>query len=291
MRCQRVRFVVARAPGGPVCGTCWRREPAAMHPCANCGTVTRLHHFALCAACACPEAVRGLLTAADGTMRPAAQTVFEVLATDGNPAGILKWLSAATPRTLLANLAACTGALDHATLDQLRPVKAAAWLRAVLVANGALPARDEYLASLERWIDTATTVIGDPDDRRLVRRFATWHYLRRLRQRSTARPTSYGQVTVVRAELTATIALLAWLRSRGHRLTTVRQADIDDWLAAGPAGNRNAGPFVTWAVRRGHARDISIPLRTNTHRRHVFAEHDQRWTLVRRLLHETGSAC
>ena len=69
MRCHRVRFVVARAPGGPVCGTCWRREPTATLPCVNCATVTRLYHFGLCTACACPEVIRGLLTATDGIMR------------------------------------------------------------------------------------------------------------------------------------------------------------------------------------------------------------------------------
>jgi len=125
MRCHRVRFVVARAPGGPVCGTCWRREPTATLPCVNCATVTRLYHFGLCTACACPEVIRGLLTATDGIMRPAAQAVFNVLAADDHPAGVLKWLSAGTPRALLASLGTCTGPLEHATLDQLRPVKAA----------------------------------------------------------------------------------------------------------------------------------------------------------------------
>lgn len=69
-------------------------------------------------------------------------------------------------------------------------------------------------------------------------------------------------MTVVRAEMTAAIALLAWLRSRHHDLGTTRQADLDDWLADGPAGPRNASPFIAWAVRRGHARDVAIPLRT-----------------------------
>jgi hypothetical protein len=279
--------VVARPPAGPLCGTCWRHDPAALRTCQGCGIVAWLHHFGLCAACASPGVLRQLLTTEDGIMHPAAQTVFDVLATDESPAAVLKWLQAPTPRALLAALAHQQGPLEHATLDRLRPTKAAHRLRALLVARGALPARDEYLALLERWIDTTTGAIADPGDRRLVRRFAIWHYLRRLRQRSTPdRPTGYGQLTAARGDLTATVGLLAWLRARGSTIATCRQADIDDWITSGPNSRRNAAAFVSWAVRRHQAHGIDLPARTATSHRRVLAGTDQRWQLVRRLLHD-----
>ncbi|MEU4550626.1 hypothetical protein [Micromonospora violae] len=287
IRCQRVRPVVGRPPDGPVCGACWRREPAAMDPCRGCGAVTWLHHFGLCAACACPGVLRELLTAADGTVRPAAATVLDVLSGDDNPAGVLKWLQARTPRALLAALAEQDGPLEHATLDRLSPTKAADRLRALLVARGALAARDERLVLLERWIDAATAIIVDVDDRRLVRRFAAWHHLRRLRLLSTPdRPTGYGQISGARGDVAAATALLAWLRARGTSIDAARQADIDEWLAGGPASRHIASAFVSWAVHRRHAHGIDLPARSGTKHRRVLPQDDQRWQLVRRLLHD-----
>ncbi|MBX7269580.1 hypothetical protein KIF24_28600 [Micromonospora sp. Llam7] len=287
VHCHRVRPVVGRPPDGPVCGACWRRDPAATHPCQRCGTVTWLHHFGLCPACACPEVLRELLTAADGTLRPAATTVLDVLAGDDNPAAVLKWLQAPTPRALLAALAEQAGPLQHTTLDRLRPTKAADRLRALLVARGALPARDEHLVLLERWIDTATAAIADVNDRRLVRRFATWHHLRRLRQLSTPdRPTGYGQISAARGDLAAAIAFLAWLRTRSTSIATAQQADVDDWLTSGPSSRHNASAFVSWAVRRRHAHDIDLSARSSTTHRRVLTQRDQRWQLARRLLHD-----
>ncbi|WP_327031730.1 hypothetical protein [Micromonospora ureilytica] len=277
--------VVARLPDGPRCGTCWKREPAAERPCIQCGNVERLHHFGLCDACACPEVLRGLLSQPDGTMRPAAQAVFDVL-TGEDPTAVLKWLVTATPRMLLSDLAGRTGPLTHDTIGQLRPVKGAARLRDILVAGGALPPRDEYLARLEDWLDTTIAAISDVAEQRLVRRFATWHYLRRLRQRSAVQPMSYGQLTVVRGELQAVARLLTWLRARDRTLATATQTDLDEWLTTGPASCRAARTFVAWAVRRGYADRLDIPLRQNPKRRQVFPEADQRWAITRRLLHD-----
>jgi hypothetical protein len=54
-------------------------------------------------------------------------------------------------------------------------------------------------------------------------------------------------------------------------------------LACLDSFSRSRG-FVTWAVERGHARGIEIPPFNNEPIRQVFAEHDQRWALARRLL-------
>ena len=278
---------IARPADGPVCRSCWRHHPAATRACDGCGVVTRLYHFGLCTACACPGVVRRLLTASDGGMHEAARAVAGILAADENPAAVLKWLESATARTLLTSLAELNGPLDHALIDQLRPARAAVRLRALLVAHGALPVRDEYLALLERWITTTVRAIPDVADRRLVLRFATWHHLRRLRHLcSRGRRVGYGQISGARGELSTIVALLAWLRSRGTTIGQAQQTDIDEWLAAGAASRRGASAFVSWAVRRGHATSIDIPPHSNPKHRRVLPHHDQRWRLVRRLLHD-----
>lgn len=283
--CHRTLRVVARPPDGPQCATCWKREPAAARTCAQCGRLARLHHFGLCARCACPQVLRSLLSHPDGTMSLTGQAVLDALTAD-DPTAVLKWLESRTPRAMLTDLAGAAGPVSHDIIDQLRPVKAAARLRDILVARGALPARDEYLAALERWLDSSIVSVADAGERQLLRRFATWHYLRRLRQRSSSQPMTYGQATAVRGDFQAVLRLLAWLHSQGRTLATARQSDLDAWLASGPSSYRNAHSFVAWAVRHGHARQLDIPVRTNPTRRQVFPETDRRWTIIRRLLHD-----
>jgi hypothetical protein len=53
----------------------------------------------------------------------------------------------------------------------------------MLIAAGALPARDEGLTALERLIGLAVAGQPDPGHRQALRGYAAWHHLRRLRGR------------------------------------------------------------------------------------------------------------
>src|SRR5439155_9498065 len=138
-----------------------------------------------------------------------------------------------------------------------------------------------------RWIAKATTRITDPDERGIVRQFATWHHLRRLRQ-STQRtgPATYHQIDAIRTEVRAAIALMAWLRARGTSLADCCQADIDTWLTDGPWLRYTAGSFLRWAAARRHAHAVEIPAPPRDAVA-PFITQDRRWSLLRRLLHDT----
>ena len=84
-RCHRVMRVVARLSEGPMCITCWHKDPAAARPCSACGAIAVPYHFGLCPECAWPRLARQLLTPPDGQIRPAANAVLTVLT--GQPAG------------------------------------------------------------------------------------------------------------------------------------------------------------------------------------------------------------
>lgn len=92
--------------------------------------------------------------------------------------------------------------MSHDALDAHPKRRAADYLRAMLVAHGALPARDEPLVRLERAVAGLLAAVT------IVRRATL--YLR------------------------AAIALLAWLRTNNIRLDRLTQADIDQWLLIGP---------------------------------------------------------
>ena len=56
----------------------------------------------------------------------------------------------------------------------------------MLVAGGALPPRDEELARAEQWLAGLLASMTVPEHRRLIRAFATWQVIMRLRR--TSRP-------------------------------------------------------------------------------------------------------
>jgi hypothetical protein len=283
--CGRVQRVVARPPRGPLCATCWRKDPAARRACIRCGTVEVPYHFGLCAACACPQVLADLLTDPDAGLRPGAGKVLDVLACASDPTALLGWAAKPGPRALLVRLAREPGQLSHDLLDAVAVGRHPERLRATLVAAGALPARDEQLVLLEHWLTGRLGTVADPGERAALQRFATWHYLARLRRRSAAVPVTPGQDQGVRIIIGMSVALLAWLHGRGRTLATATQHDIDDWLAAGGDHHR-ARMFLVWAVRSGHTHHVRIPIQDTRYVRHVLPETDHRWTITRRLLHD-----
>jgi len=172
----------------------------------------------------------------------------------------MEWLTrgSAAP-AILAEISQAGQPPGHADLDRHLPSRAIHHLRKILVAGGILPARDERLAGLERWASQKTSLVEDPAERRIVRSFATWHHLRRLRGQSQRHHITGEQADYVHNEVRAALKLIAWLRGNGTSLAACTQHDIDTWLTSGPGTNYHARAFVLWTSRRGHAHDLDIP--------------------------------
>lgn len=282
--CGKDRTVAARLPIGPLCTTCYRKHPASFRPCTECGTSERLHHHGLCRRCACRQELLTLLSHPDGGLHPHAEAIYQVLAAS-DPAAVLEWLTRSTARTVLAAVGQSERPPSHDTLDRHPPSGALQHLRKILVAAGILPQRDEHLAQVERWIKDAAGRVADPAERRILRRYAIWHHLRRLRHESQRRHITAEQAEYAQNDLRAAIKLINWLREHGRSLATCDQRDIDRWLANGSTSRYVARQFLAWTARRGHTRDIEIPVRTRSDTVSLLDE-DHRWDLVRRLLHD-----
>ncbi len=151
---------------------------------------------------------------------------------------------------MLADIAAGRRRLSHAELDGLEQTPVLAHLRSVLVATGTLPPRDEQMARLEHFVSDVLATRADPDQRQILRRYAIWHLLRRLRRRNNGQPATIQQYDVVHQQVRAAVALLNWLTAQHLTLATCRQADLEQWLTGGEASYRyHAGHFVRWALR------------------------------------------
>ena len=281
--CNKRMEVNARTGSGPLCAVCYAKDPISFRECVSCGNVERLYHFGLCPRCACPGMLYGMLARPDGAIRPELEPVISALLAN-DPIPLLYWLRQPVPRRVLAALAQGSGPVTHEELDDLTPVKGSQRLREVLVNAGVLPARDEQLASLERWLKRTLPKVADPVERGALRSYLTWGPVRRLRSIAEKQPVTRGQVTRVSSDAARCIELLTWLREHHSSLATAHQALIDSWLTD---SRKDAHGFVVWAVRHGFAHGITIPSRQPNLTRTGLPSNDQRWALAQRLLHDT----
>ncbi|WP_030574261.1 hypothetical protein [Streptomyces aureocirculatus] len=224
-----------------------------------------------------------------GDLRPELEPLFSALA-DSKAPSLLLWLSHQRPKQILHTLAEGTGPVTHATLDEMPESKAVTYLRAALVATDVLPARDEQLASLERWLSVFLQQVGDRQERALISRFATWVHLRRLRSRARRRPVTRGECQTVRHDVCAAVALQRWLRRRGSSVTTCDQAQIDEWLAQSGRKHTQARSFLMWPAAQGHTPAVHVPPRGTSRGTERLKEEDERWQISKRLLHDADLA-
>ena len=285
-RTRRVR-VKATATSPDLCGTC---HQAAITACTRCGTVTRCRGTAtarqpICFRCHLADRLDELLVQPDGAVLPALQPIRAAVLSVDNPATGLSWLGRSRGATLLAQLASGQLPLTHDALDRQPPGFSVEHLRRMLVAAGALPERNEHLARLEAFAHRTAEAIDNPEDRRLLRSYATWHVIHRIRN-DRPRPAIWPASGYrARYEIGAAARLLTDLRQQGRSLDALRQPDVDACLA----GRDTLRSFLTWAKNRRIIIGIQLPKQQSGQPLH-FADDQHRWDLARTLLHDDAAA-
>jgi hypothetical protein len=266
----------------PFCASCTDTDASVWKVCPSCGEPGQLLARD-CTRCRLRSRVTELLTGPDRLIRPELRGLHDALVGIERPGTVLNWLTRSTAGTTLAELAASATPLTHAVLDELPATKTLAHLRAVLVATGSLPARDEHLAQLEQWTTLTIAASDDPDDREILHRYAHWHVLRRLRQRTRQSLVTANQAAFARGHIRAAVGFFGWLSLNGLNLATVTQGDLDRWITdASTARQGRTGPFVRWARRQRLTR-LDFPA-TAWHGPTGVVDAESRWDHARRLL-------
>ena len=265
----------------PLCAACTRPD-ASWYSCPDCGQ-KRQNRQRRCAHCCLAQRLTDLLSDNTGHVRPELRTLHENLANSDHPKTVLSWLN--TTAVILAGLTAGKLPLTHKALDELPASKAVEHLRSVLVASAALPARDEEMVRLERWVTEAIAGRDDPAQQQQLRRYALWHLLRRLRSRNAGAPVTHAQAIYVQTRVKAAIRLLDWLTTHQLSLTTAAQGDLDIWFGSDETSYRNeAGHFVRWAKRNKITTLDLAAVKWGGPTRTIDTE--ARWDQIRRLLHD-----
>lgn len=226
----------------------------------------------------------GLLSDASGVVPPSLRRLHASIAGARQPYSALNWLRGGAGAAIVAQIASGELAATHEALDAHPNRRAADHLRQVLVANGVLPERHEGLARLEGRINEALAGVAREEDRRLLRAYATWGVLGRLRRRAGRGEVVRTRVASIR--LRAAVVFLAWLEGRGIALAGVRQPDLETWLAADPPSSYDVAHFLRWAAERGLVGRLEVPRLGS--RRGTALDDERRWAIVERLLHDAA---
>ncbi|NLE81161.1 MAG: hypothetical protein GX610_16570 [Rhodococcus sp.] len=282
--CRQVKPIRSGTLEAPLCAGCTDSN----HPlCPGCGTAERLVGKRPCTRCVLAERLRALLADDSGNIRPELTVLHRTLVNTDRPRTVLKWLSRSSAAAVLGDLGSGARPLTHDSLDDLGPSKPVEHLRSVLVATRALPVRDEYLVRVERWTTDTVDEIADPENRKLLRHYATWHLMRRLRARNRGRPVTYGQFTGIRQRVRGAIAILDWLTDQQLSLATCTQADIDRWLTDSDARYRTDGSgFLRWVTTHKLVDTSLVGVSRSWRGPAELIDGEDRWATARRLLHD-----
>ena len=226
------------------CRQCRLQAEHVCHICAKTNQLTRCDAGWICHRCALGVDLDERLGPADRLPANLLPVRAAIAAAD-NPAIVRRWLRTTTGAQLLARLATGEVPLTHDTLDQAGLDRSVEYLRALLVAGGALPDEDRSLDRLEQFSDRYLgTAIADPADRKTVRAWLRWQVLPRLRKRAATGKSMAHSANNARRALHSVAELLDGLHRRGLNLQSATQADIDSWFAQPGAACWLARPFL-----------------------------------------------
>ncbi|WP_271189324.1 hypothetical protein [Dactylosporangium matsuzakiense] len=190
---------------------------------------------------------------------------------------------------LLTALATGTIPLTHEALHDWPRPAAARYLRHRLVTCGVLPPIDRHLADLETWLRRRLAAVADHPHEHLLRQFALWHHLPRVRADAARRPLRANAKQYVTQQFTQAQAFLTWLVERGIAPRDVVQAHIDAWYSEHRVHQRhNLRGFLIWAVAHRHLpRRLIVP--QPTYQSAASFTQQRRMALLRRYLTEDAT--
>lgn len=237
--------------GNAICRTC--AGITTRLECVNCGREAERFRGGVCVRCVVRAELAELLRP-DSDLR--LHRLVETLAGVSRPESIYTYMHGARAHALLMAIGSRELALTQEAFDQLKPGPAVEHLRALLVHHRMLPERGtvEELHRFEQWIADRLATLPDDGTRDLIERFATWHHLRRVRERARESEVNIETVThAAKQEITEAGKFLLWLRT-AHRISAaqLRQEHVDHYLSSGTSTRKHIRNFVRWLNREDH---------------------------------------
>jgi hypothetical protein len=186
--------------------------------------------------------------------------LLAALAAMDKPSAGLIWLRNPKVGQLLGDLATGRIPLTHEGLHAAPSWRTAAYLRDLLMTCGVLPTIDKQLVGYEALLHRRLAELADSPHLRLLRQFAVWQQLPRLRAQARHRPLTPNHRQYASDQFTQATAFLGWLAQRGHCPAEATQADLDAWHAThNDHQRRTLRGFLRWAMTSGHLPRLELP--------------------------------
>lgn len=290
-RCGQHHKIAVNWPDGGICGYCYQQAKRTRGVCAcghegvlpgrindspacrlcsgvrlnvdcrRCGTEDELYSGGKCWSCAFADRVDMLLTNPEtGAIAPELHVIGTALKSMSRANSGMTWIQQTHVTDFLKTLAT-EPQITHGRLDDLPKSRTREYVRGLLVAHGALPARNDLLHTYQDWANNALERVAAEENREIIRRYVRWHHQRRMHAMDEV---THG--TFLRAKQTATVAIdfLNWLSSQNIALGQLQQSDLDRWQAEGLVTRSVAVRFLRWAIK---SRLVDSSLKMTPHRR------------------------
>ncbi|MFB6850154.1 hypothetical protein ACFCXS_35555 [Streptomyces sp. NPDC056373] len=239
----------------------------------------------LCERCTLADTLGRLLDDGTGRVAPSLQPLANALLEMDRPKSRLIWLRNPNVVRLLRDLATGTVPLTHDGLHQETPWRTVVHLRDLLMDSGVLPRVDRQLMLYQRWLTERLAAIEDPDHRRHLQHFATWHQMRRLRSKAEKGLLGRSQTNQTKQEITQAGAFLTWLADRGRTIEHCQQADLDAWHTEKLATRRPAQTFLRWCMKTSRMSRLTLPPQVINQDQAPLHQH-RRLAILRRALND-----
>jgi len=228
--------------------------------CSRCGEEGWHHYRRVCGRCVLKDRLALALDDGTGRIRPELISLFDHVARMGRPRSGILWLSKPHVPPILRAIAHSDVPLTHEGIATLTPWRSAIHVRDLLVAAEILPPVDRLLFLFEQWLPTWLEQIPDPDDRKILTTYATWHILRGLRVTAANEPIGHYRQQIARRQLRVAAAFLGFLGTDGIVLADCPQSNLDRWFAREKECDKAASrPFLRWAITGNRMPRLQLP--------------------------------
>ncbi|MFD3471739.1 hypothetical protein ACFWWM_36465 [Streptomyces sp. NPDC058682] len=190
--CDTDRLLPGRdTDGAPICRDC--AGIVRDFFCDRCGFEGLLLGGRLCEHCTLADTLARLLDDGTGRVAPELLPSVKILLEMDRPKSRLIRLRNPNVVRLLQGLATGSIPLAHDGLHQETPWRTVTHRRDLLMNSTVLPRVDRQLLLYQRWLTERLATIEEPEHRQLLRHFATWHQMRRLRAKAEKGPLGRSQ--------------------------------------------------------------------------------------------------
>ena len=255
--------------------------------CTQCGREDHPYGAVRCARCFLRERLTELLNdPTTGQVHVRLRPVFDELVGSQRPQTALWWLTKkpGVGPALLARMASGELAIAHQTFAALPQDRAHDWLRDLLSATGVLEAWEPRIERMTPWLTTVLAPLPE-DHAEVVRRFAHWHVIRKMRQAAAHGHLSQARANNARRRIRDAIEFLELLDQHGVTVADATQDHLDRHLATHPGRGRGIASFIAWLRSSRTNTRLTVPW-VDPGPPQVTVTDADRWAGVEHLLHD-----